>query len=127
MPVGTCKLCLRDRELCDSHFLPKAVYRRFRKGSNRRPVVMTRNLVIASDRQVHDYLLCSECEQRFSVAERYVIPLMAGDGGFPMREKLNGQPALPAGPYLRFAGKQVGLDTNKLAYFAVSMVWRAAV
>jgi hypothetical protein len=44
-----------------------------------------------------------------------------------MREKLNGQPALPAGAYLRFVGKQAGLDMDKLEYFAVSMVWRAAV
>ncbi len=52
---------------------------------------------------------------------------MAGENGFPMIEKLRDKPFAPAGRYLRFSGPLIGVDTEKLAYFAMSMVWRGAV
>jgi hypothetical protein len=127
MLMGTCKLCLQTKELCDSHFLPKGIYRRFRKQQSGDPIVMTPKLIVSTSKQVHDYVLCAECEERFSARERYILPLMSGDSGFPMIEKLRNEPSVPAGRYLRFSGPVIGIDTEKLAYFAVSMVWRGAV
>lgn len=127
MPTGTCKLCLQTKKLCDSHYIPKGVYRRFRQSQHGAPVVMTPKLVLSTSRQVRDYVLCNECEARFSVAEKYILPLMAGDKGFPLRDKLQGKPWVAAWKYLRYSGPRVGINTDKLAYFAVSMVWRGAV
>lgn len=127
MLIGTCKLCLQRKELCDSHFLPKGIYRHFRKQQSGDPIVMTPKLIVSTSKQVHDYVLCAECEERFSVRERYILPFMAGENGFPMIEKLRNKPFAPAGSYLRFSGPIIGVDTEKLAYFAVSMIWRGAV
>jgi hypothetical protein len=127
MPIGTCKLCLETKELCDSHFLPKGIYRRYRKQQHGDPIVMTPKLILSTSKQVRDYVLCLDCEALFSARERYMLPLMAGDKGFPMLEKFYDKPFQRAGPFLRFSGSQVGIDTEKLAYFAVSMIWRGAV
>jgi len=125
--IGTCKLCLQVKELCQSHYIPKSVYRLFHKRQLGDPVVMTPNLVLSTSQQIRDYLLCLDCEARFSIAEKYVVACMARDGGFPLRDKLQGKPSSPAGKYLRFSGLQAGIDTDKIAYFAISMVWRGAV
>src|SRR5688572_5284560 len=66
MPLGTCKLCLREGvELLDSHLLPKAGYRLLREGPGVAPVVL-REVMIMKDEQVRDYVFCASCEDLFN-------------------------------------------------------------
>jgi hypothetical protein len=80
---------------------------------------------------VKDYLLCRDCEQAFSKnGEDYAIPLLCKDSNnFPLRELLKfAKPMGPAGDgSLVFSGLAAQIDTCKLAYFALSIFWRASV
>lgn len=128
MPVGTCKLCLQVRELRDSHYIPASLYRRIRKIAGTDPVVMTPNLVVATSRQIRDYVFCNDCEQRLNVGgEKYIYSISAEGKNFPMRDMLVHSKPFPLGPYLVYSARRLDVDIQKLAYFAVSMVWRGAV
>src|SRR5689334_16891808 len=71
-PQGTCKLCLNVRELQQSHFIPAALYPK-----NQILFGTTPTAALISPDEVADYLLCSECEQRFNrLGESYVLGLI---------------------------------------------------
>jgi hypothetical protein len=134
MPRGTCKLCLRDKNLQESHLMPRALYRMARgsgtKG-NQDPHVLTAKERKPSSYQVKDYLLCYDCEQRFSKnGEAYVMRLVTKrNGQFPLLDVLNATPT-PL-KMLRWTAYSVaqtpGIDRAKIAYFAFSIFWRASV
>lgn len=129
MKQGLCALCLKDKELQDSHFINKALYRIAKRRGG--PVVMTPGLFIEISNQLHDYLLCRQCEHSFNKnGEDYVMPLVKQDeNDFPLLDKLKGSKRfgkLQNGS-LVFSGLAVGIDTNKLGYYALSMFWRASV
>jgi hypothetical protein len=69
MEHGTCKLCNKEKELLDSHFVGKAVYRRLSEPSlvNPHPVVVGKDGAKQSSEQVRDYVFCYDCEQLFNV------------------------------------------------------------
>lgn len=129
MPLGTCKLCLQDRDLRDSHLLPSAVWRLLNEPRHglRHPITMTEKVAVATSRQIHDYVLCGECEQLLNRnGEDYVISQMRGKRGFPLLERLRvAQSIGHAGSVRVYSGPALGIDTDKLAYFAVSVIWRA--
>ncbi len=130
MQIGRCALCLKDGvELQKSHYVSAGVNRIV--GQDRGPVVMTPELFISTSKQVKDHLLCRNCEQAFSKkGENYVIPLLSqGQNNFPLLELLKAARSLGRGQSgsLVFSGPRVGIDTDKLAYFALSMFWRASV
>ena len=67
--MGKCALCKRNnQDLRNSHFLPAGVYRVIRDEtrSNPDPLKFTDIGVIRDSKQVSDYLLCGDCEQRLS-------------------------------------------------------------
>src|SRR6266849_165054 len=73
---GQCKLCLQNRELRKSHFMPAALWAgaRDRSLKNPNPVVMTATVSKTSSNQLWTRLLCSACEDRFNRnGERYVL------------------------------------------------------
>ncbi len=83
---------------------------------------------MSSSRQIHDHVLCADCEQRLNVGgEKYIADVSAEGSRFPLRNMLSNGTPLPLGPFLCYSGKQIGVDVQKLAYFAVSMVWRGAI
>ena len=84
MPL--CKLCKQDRELRDSHFLPAAVYAQLRNPAdqNPNPVLITKKLSLTTSKQMKDYVLCAECEERLSkFGETWVLANMARPGRLP--------------------------------------------
>jgi hypothetical protein len=127
--MGICKLCLEEKELRDSHYIGAALYKISRNRGG--PVVGTPELFIGIDNQVHDYLLCGDCELLFSRnGEDYVAPLLKqGENDFPLLEMFNDKK--PFGTGLQhgdaFRSGEVGADVTKLAYYALSMFWRASV
>lgn len=133
MPIGVCKLCLQQRELQDSHFIPRAVYKCLRtpKDKNPNPVVVGRRITCTTSRQMKDYVLCADCEERFNKnGETWMMRQLWNGQRFPLGDRLN--VALPHYTFERaetlvFSGTAVGIETAKLGYFALSVFWRAAV
>ena len=128
MTQGRCALCLKNGHLLESHFISKGIYRITARDSG--PVVMTPDLFISTSMQVKDHLLCEVCEQRFGKTENYVIPLLwRGEKSFPLLAALKA--AKPLGPghsgSLVYSGPACGLDIDRIAYYALSMFWRASV
>jgi len=130
MPHGTCKLCLQPKLLHRSHFLPAFLYRLSRQqgAGNPNPVVMTSILAVPTSKQLQHYLLCHKCERRFSEhGESWIARQVYNGRDFPLLDRLNVAIPFDATPHLQiFSGADVGIDTAKLAYFALSMVWRAS-
>jgi hypothetical protein len=131
MQSGICALCGAFGKLHNSHFLPKRVYRLMRDSNNGNtsPVLMSRKVSIQSDYQMKQPLLCSACEGRFSEkGENYVLPLLKKGNRFPLLEKLKlALPLYTTETNAAFVCPSVGLDGEKIGYFGLSMVWRAAV
>ena len=131
MPMGVCKLCLQTKDLRDSHLIPRAMYRYVRTPSqkNPNPVVVGRRVTATTSKQVSDYVLCSDCEQLFNRnGENWMLRQVWDGKRFPLRERMS----LAHQDYtfrdaLVFSGSAIGIDIEKLAYFGLSVIWRAAV
>lgn len=127
MKQGRCALCQRDgMDLCESHLISEGIY--WRAGEDR--VVMTPEIFVSVSNQVKDYLLCRSCETKFGEAENYVLPLIRQrDTSFPLLEMLKA--STPLGPTPNgsrvYSATAVGIDVGRLAYFALSVFWRASV
>jgi hypothetical protein len=130
MPRGTCKLCHKDAELQLSHLIGRAVYKLCRKDQGDDSIVMTTKVVMKTSRQIRDYVVCAKCEDRFNKGgERYATSLVSRlRKGFPLLDKLRLALPMQGGPnYHVFSGERVGVDTDKLAYYALSVVWRSGI
>jgi hypothetical protein len=128
MEPGTCLLCLKEADLLDSHFIPKGVYRRMRNEGD--PIVMSPNLILGTSQQVRDYAFCADCERKLnSGGENYVLSLVfQGEGKpFPLLEALKLAKPIPGAGVQTFSGAEAGIDTEKFAYFAIGMLWKAGV
>lgn len=130
MPTGVCRLCLKTKSLRKSHLMPAAMYKNVVGQTNtRNPVVIARNVSAPSSKQVADYLLCADCEDLFNKnGERWMLSHGWNGESFPLRDRLNvAMPRYELPGSLAFSGRAVGIDTDKLGYFALSILWRAAV
>jgi hypothetical protein len=132
--LGTCKLCMLEMNLQDSHLMPRSLYKKARGSGtrgNQDPHVVTVRGRKPSSHQVTDYVLCRECEHRFNKnGEDYVMRLVTQQNGrFPLLEILNKIPPQQSGR--NFAAYSAAgtpdIDRDKIAYFALSVFWRASV
>lgn len=133
MRHGRCELCHATADLCDSHFLPKAAYKRARATElkNPNPVVLSDGKAKQSSLQVRDYKFCRVCEKRFNDGgERWIldhIPENYGDGFKLQDTLLNAVSPVSSGRddllYPQTSIPEV--DMEKLVYFALSIFWRA--
>ena len=132
MPQGQCKLCLKTKNLQDSHFKPAALYKATRNPAalNPNPAVITSKGTVQTSLQMKDFLLCKDCEDLFNKnGEKYVMTQVSRGGRFPLLDML--QRATPTRVAVGFnwynAVAVPDVDRNKLGYFALSVFWRAAV
>jgi hypothetical protein len=130
--IGTCKLCLRaGQPLQESHLMPAGMYRRIRSThKNPHPILFTKNSSRPSSRQVKDYVLCKQCESRFdSLGENYALRVAAQKARFRILEELeSAPPSLVNSEWRGFAVVTTpGIKRDHLAYFALSVFWRASV
>ncbi|QQU70339.1 hypothetical protein I6I45_10300 [Pseudomonas fluorescens] len=122
-----CALCSEEHELQDSHLLPKHFYRYMEKMKKKGTKIQLKNnkdFLLNLTRQITQYLLGVNCEQRFSkCGEAYFSTLI-----FPRSGEV---PAI----YKHLKGLKdsnlygsdvPSLDAKQLYYFALSIVWRAA-
>ena len=124
---GVCKLCLKEADLCKSHYMPRALYptKRHKSASITRDVIHSGQMF-----HVKEPLLCRDCETRFTQnGESEVLKWLAPKAKeFSLNWRL--KVAMPREEYpdvSRFAAEDIGLDAAKFAYFAVSVIWRGAV
>ena len=116
--------------------MPASLYRlvRSKLPGNPNPAFLTAAQVLQTSRQVKTYLLCPTCEQRLNQnGEKWVLRhCYRGKKAFRLQDILKAAtPLWPDDPdkdFLVFAASQIpAIDVAKLAYFGVSVFWRAAV
>lgn len=131
MPTGVCKLCLKTKPLLRSHLIPAAMYKYILDPSkaNDNPVAIGRKITASTSQQVRDYLLCAECEGLFNKSgENWVLGQVWNGKAFPLRDRLKLALHMYEFPTVTvFSGSSVGIDSKRLAYFALSMIWRSGV
>jgi len=134
MREDTCKLCLKTRELQDSHLYPRAFYKALinNDGGKRDPVHLTSTALIQKSGHITDYVLCHDCEQLFNrQGENWVNRHVFDGTRFRLRDIL--MASAPAeetedDKLVPYAGAEIpSLDMEKLIYFGMSMFWRASV
>jgi hypothetical protein len=127
---GDCNLCKRHRRLCVSHLLPRGVYVHSRGPGDSLPYIATAAGERPSQHQYKQHLLCSECEDRFNEnGEKYVLGLMnSRNQTFPLRNILNQSRATASAHWSQYSAADTPtIDREKLAYFGLSVFWRASV
>jgi len=114
--------------------MPRSLYKKARGAGaegNQDPHVVTLRGRKPTSHQVTDYVFCRGCEQRFSRnGEDYVMRLvMQQNGKFPLLDMLNNIPAQQSGKnFAAFSASGTpDIDREKIAYFAISVFWRASV
>jgi len=134
MPRGICRLCLQQEDLQESHLLPRALYRMARAGGakgNQDPLLVTKSGSKQSSHQTKDHLLCRQCEQLFSKnGEDYVMRLVTKQNGtFPLLETLEAvRPTVCSSEWRMYSVEDTpSIRRDKVAYFALSVFWRASV
>ena len=132
MPRGVCKMCQEEKELQRSHLIPKAVYKKSRSGDPKKPhpILLTTKGTRQSSYQVMDYVFCQKCEHLLCKnGEDYVMRLIHHGNTFPFLDLLNSHGPGLIGSEFRFYSQEMSprVDRGKIAYFAASIFWRAAV
>jgi hypothetical protein len=132
--IGVCMLCQQARELRESHFVPKALYRLLRAvGSLRKPdpVLLTAAGRQQTSFQATAYLLCADCEERFDRnGEEWVMRhCYRGRDRFRLRTLLEQSAPVDSWPdgVVSCASAVSEVDIERLVYFCTSVFWRAAV
>lgn len=130
MPKGICKLCQQDKPLVLSHFMPRALYGYCRSGDSS-PIKVGHGVVIPTDRQTQDYLLCEVCEDVLNKGgETWLTPKLATmDRHFPFYDLLTRLPpdSVEDGAQVYFAAKNSEIEVDKIAHFAMGLFWKASV
>ena len=121
--TGACPLCLQEKQLVRSHLIPAAMYDYCRPPGGHH-ISIGSDLVIESDRQLQDYLLCAECEDDLTKGgETWVLPLLAQyKGPFPFHDILSEiQPDIvDGGTRVYAATRNPEIQTDKLIHFTGS-------
>ena len=127
---GNCALCHKDRKLCESHFMPKALGDPLRT-DDIDPIQVTDEVVMLTRRMLKHPLLCFHCEQSLCTeGETWVLPLLARiDGSFPFLDLIEQQPPLVTGDGVELYGVTANpeIDRQKLINFGLGIFFKAAV
>src|SRR5262245_55459910 len=129
--IGKCKLCRKDGiELKRSHYIPAGAYKAIRNSMDQAPIVIKSVVTIKKDEQVTDFVLCAECEQRFSKnGEAWIMKYChQPDAGFRLKEILDGMTSIGKGDRMSFysAVEAPEIDVEKITYFVSSIMWRGS-
>jgi hypothetical protein len=126
---GVCPLCLKSAKLCKSHYMSRVLHDLSRTG-NEAPVIMTPKLVTITPRQLWAHLLCESCEGRLNDwGEKPVLALFNGPkGDFPLLDRMNlALPFKTEEKHVIYSGEAMGIDTESLAYYVLSVLWKGSV
>lgn len=134
MEQSVCKLCLRPGALQKSHYIPSALYA---MPANMTPAALSYvrptkmnwlrlRAPMVSEEYMRERLLCQPCTGLFDRnGEAEVLRHVAAKSvkSLPLSEKLKS--AIPPDRWEDISvvsGPSVGVDTDKLAYFALSVI-----
>jgi hypothetical protein len=128
-PFAPCKLCGTPSTLQWSHIVPCWTYKRVIKtagpGNGPKLVNLDVDTAIFGGEQLAEWMLDTECEQRFGTWENYISKqALQTDDSFPALTAAKQIPGLVVGNW-RVVDLS-GLDVGKLVRFAASVVWRAS-
>jgi len=128
--TGKCAMCLLEKPLVLSHLIPQAVYDYCRKPGIS-PVRVGDGVIMHSDRQLKDHLLCSDCEDILNKGgESWVNPRLATlEKTFPLYDLLMASHAAfsddKGGIYYAAANPEFSVE--KITHFTLGIFWKAAV
>lgn len=132
---GKCKLCLEIKDLQDSHFISKGIFKILREDGwdNPNPWKFTKKGAVQTSKQQTAYLLCWDCEQRLNKnGEAWVLKhCLRKDGKFRLASILAARkPDVwvkdnPTKVY--YAANIPEIKIPALAYFAASIFWRGSI
>jgi hypothetical protein len=131
MLIQKCPMCLEKKEVVSSHLFPAALYATLRSVDNSSPLRVGDEVVMPTDRQIQQPLLCKDCEDTLNKGgETWTIPkLLKKTKAFPLYESLMNFPAAievePGGLY--FAAENPDVDVAKLTHFGMGIFWKASV
>jgi len=123
-------MCLHEKMLVRSHLMPAALYDYCRKGEHR-PIKVGGGVVIPTDRQTQDYLLCEDCEDVLNRGgERWILDKLATwERSFPLYDLLTKVPPLldEDGMAVYLAAQNPEVRVENLTHFALGLFWKASV
>jgi hypothetical protein len=131
--MGICKLCRQERHLQRSHLIPRAFYNLLRTPglSDPSPIVADSERTRASQEQLAQPLLCTQCEgllnrngEQWVLAKTYRLR-----GPSPLYVALsNALPDPTFGSGTVYSALSVpDININRLVYFGTSIFWRASI
>jgi hypothetical protein len=130
MPIQKCSLCREVKNVVSSHLMPARMYDYCRPPGGH-PISISSDLVIESDRQLQDYLLCSGCEDSLNKGgETWLLPLLSRyKGPFPFYDLLTRYPPdVVDGDAAGYAAaKNPQIHCDKLIHFSMGVFWKASV
>jgi len=90
---------------------------------------MTPKLIKATPKQLWAHLLCESCERLLNdQGEKPVQALFNGATTFALLNRMNLALALNTAPtVVTYSGSAMGIDTEPLAYYALSILWKGSV
>jgi hypothetical protein len=133
-PTGKCRLCGELKLLCDSHYLPRRLYKiaGAPELKNPNPVMNINGQLKQISDQYRGFVFCESCEELLNKeSERWLVAKLPKHYG----DQCALQDALA--PLSPMSGGQCwerydistakGFDVQKLIYFGMSVFWRGAV
>ena len=107
MPEGICRLCGSNGELKASHIFPRFVFQWLRRTGGGQYFRSSDKPGVREQDGPKEYLLCGNCEQRFSSRESY------------FKQKI-------FDPYIDGKATSISYD-SRLFYFVISVAWRTLI
>jgi hypothetical protein len=131
MPISVCKMCLQEKMLVSSHFMPRALYDYCRSGGCE-PIKFDSKVAFTTSYQAQDYILCKPCEDVLNDGgEKWTVGKLAtmDRKPFPLYELV-----MKAAPQFEDGGAKVyhavnvaGLEIGPFAHFAAGLLWKASI
>jgi hypothetical protein len=132
--VGECRLCSFEKDLRDSHYLPKRLYAFLRAWQleNPNPVMSIGNELKQISDQYRAHLFCQDCEDLLNKnGEKWVLANVPKDydADFPLHTAINKLTPKFAGQnyVLCNVSGEADFNVDQLVYFGLSVFWRGAV
>jgi phage pi2 protein 07 len=113
--IGKCRLCNNTGQLCNSHILPKFIYKKI-KGRKTDFLVLSddpEKRKYKSQKEYREYLLCANCEKKLNRYETYICNVLYNSKKFYDKD----------GEIV----KVYNIDYNKFKLFQLSILWRGSV
>lgn len=113
----TCQLCLKDKQLCDSHIIPEFIYKPVYDSNNHQYFQITTNPLeknFTRQKGIWEKLLCLGCEAHLQDFENYASRVLRGGAEIDIVENAD---------KIIFSN----INYNKFKLFQMSLLWRASV